>query len=372
MARQRTRETWDGGYIHIRVDGKPLFFIEKRRGKEKFHLSTGCSRREEAQQHWLRFQADPWKYKAEMRSGRPDQYSPLYLTEELAQEFTVWQLKTKGVSRKHAKEVGERLAAWVEDLHGVDLRRSNLRDHITPALNSRKTMRGHRISTIKVFFSWLRKTKHLLISAEDPTLDLPVPKAIPEKRKRRKALTLEHVQTAMDHLGPVHRDMLTVIAATGIHFTELERFVGSPESEIDYRKRETTIAVLVLRHKNRDMVQVAITDPDVLSAAERLRKLGRVPRELPPGSTRDDFACRKLPRINQAIAWVCERAGVPVFRLGQMRATVGTWLNERGMTKEQVAAFLHHKDPRTTARFYLDVEIPTVAVSPPKLRLVAP
>lgn len=308
--------------------------------------------------HLERFEADPANYTPE---GVP-QEEPLWLTAELVEEYRRWQLD-KGVTEKHAREVSKRLKHWILDLNGLDLRKVSLRDHIKPALAIRRTMRAHRISTIKSFYAYLREERHLLTSANDPTLDMPVPQSIPEKRKRKKALDLAHVQRVARFLGPIHRDVVTVLAATGMHFTELQRFASSPLSEIDYRKRDTTIASLVMRHKNRDMVAVAVVDPEVLAAAERLRELGRIPTERPKGA-------KRWMRPNEAIAHVCKERGLNAFRLGALRSTVGTFLAHNGMTKEQVAAFLHHKDPRTTERFYLDIEVPTVPVAPPALRLV--
>jgi hypothetical protein len=354
------REVWPGGYIHRQQDGRPLYIIEREVNGRRHHRSTRTHSLKAAMKHLERFEADPASY----RPQGVEEEDPVQLTADLVAEYQRWQIN-KGISERHARDVAKRLANWIEDLDGTDLRKVSLRDHIKPALAKRVTMRAHRISTIKSFYAWLREEKHLLTSANDPTLDLPVPQSVPEKRKRRKALDINHVQKVAGLLGPVHRDVLIVLAATGMHFTELERFASSPESEIDYRKRGTTIASLVMRHKNRDTVSVAVVDRDVLKAAERLRELGRIPTERPEGA---DYWMRP----NEAIAFLCarHRPALTPFTLGQMRATVGTWLAEQGMTREQVAAFLHHKDPRTTARFYLDIEVPTVPVAPPKLVLV--
>jgi site-specific recombinase XerD len=352
---------WDGGHIHVQADGKKLYVIEKRRGGHKFHISTRCHSETAAYEHWRRFQSDPWKYAAEMKLGRVEDVAVL-LTDDLADEFTAWQIEKKGVTRKHAKETGHRLADWLDELKGVDLRTATLRDHIKPALARMKTMRAHRIATIKVFYAWLREEKHLLRTAEDPTLDLPVPQAVPEKRKRRKAVDIAVLKAVLPHLGPNHRDILMVLAHTGMHFTELERLVRDEASEISRASSGTTIGVLSFLHKSRDRVTHAVTDMAVLEAAERLRKTG-IAREIPPCAPSGE----KPMRPNRALKFACEKAKVPVFKLGVLRHSVGTDMHKRGATKGQIRDFLHHKDDRTTDLFYLDVEIPTVAIRPPSL-----
>ena len=47
---------------------------------------------------------------------------------------------------------------------------------------------------LKGFTAWLRREKGLLKRGEDPTLDLQVPHAEPEKLRRRKAVPFAHVQ----------------------------------------------------------------------------------------------------------------------------------------------------------------------------------
>lgn len=364
MARPRTRKTWDGGYIHTKANGGPLFFIEKRRGNEKFHISTGCSRPEEAQEHWKRFQADPWRYAAEMKTGRPADDAALFMTEELVMRFCAWHL-AKGNTRKYVKETGKLLKDWLRALAHVDLRRATLRDHIKPPLE-KWTMRGPRIRAIKVFYSWLREEAHLLTSANDPTLDMPAPQAIPEKRKRTKAVAREVFELVLTLLSTQHRDILSVMAHTGMHFTELCRLVRDPRSDLVRTTTESTLAVAEFLHKNKELTYHPFTDENAIQAAERLRKHG-IGRDISPLDPTN-----KRLRPNAAIKLACEKLGVPVFKLGVVRHSVGTWLVQMGWTEGQVADFLHHKDKRTTQRFYLDVKVPTTPTPVPALRVLRP
>ncbi|QDE83189.1 hypothetical protein [Myxococcus xanthus] len=59
------------------------------------------------------------------------------MTAELVGEYHEFQL-AKGDTRKHANEMASRLADWIEDLGGKDLRQVTLRDHIKPALDRRR------------------------------------------------------------------------------------------------------------------------------------------------------------------------------------------------------------------------------------------
>jgi integrase len=342
------KERWPGGYVHRQKDGQPLFIIERRVRGRRFHVSTRCHSLRAAMKQLERFEADPLGYAPEGE----EREQGLVLTAQLVQEFHAWQL-AKGNTRRHANDMAHRLADWVEDFGGKDLRQLSLRDDIKPALQRRPTNRAHRIIALKAFFSWLRKEKHLLTSAQDATLDLPVPQARPEKHRRRKAVELETVRAAAEGLAPAYRDMLTVLAGTGWHVTELERFVRHPESELVYARRGDTLAVLVTRHKSGGHTRTPVNDGEVLAAAERLRARGELPR-----------------KPNEALKAACRAAGVAPFTFGVMRHTVATWAVEHGALPSQVAEFLDHKDKSTTKRFYQDVAVPTVQVPLPSLRLL--
>lgn len=342
------RERWEGGYIHLTKDGRKLHIIEREVGGKRYHVSTRCYSRRAAIKQLERFEANPAGYRPEGEA--PD--DPIYLRLELVNAFYDWQI-SEGVTKKHASEVRGRLRHWLLDLAHVDLRHATLRDHIVPALDRRKKARAGRISTLKTFYGWLRKVRHQITSAEDPMIDLPVPQSTPEKWRRRKAVEFERVRKAVRKLTPEYRDLLVIMAATGWHFTELARFIRQPESEIRYDKRGTTIAVLVTKHKSREMTRTPVTDQAVLEAAERVRARGVVPKD-----------------PNEKLTEACRKAKVEPFTFGVMRHSVGTWAVEGGAIPALVSEFLGHKDPRTLKRFYADVAVPTAPVDLPKLRIV--
>lgn len=341
------RERWDGGYIHRQKDGRPLFIIERQVGQHRFHVSTRTHIATAAYEQLKRFEADPFSYSPAGSAGT----EPLWMTEEIVMRYRDWMLKEKQNTRRHANQMANRLADWMEDLGSLDLRKVTLKDHLGPIVARRKTCRPARIIAIKGFYAWLRKTEHLLTSSVDPTLDLPVPQAQPEKNRRRKVLDRKQVRKAFQKLKGAHRDCLLLLTATGWHVTELERFVRRPDSEIvPQPKRSKTLATLVTLHKGGEKTRTPLQREEHLACAKRLRERGTVPR--------------KLNAVMKAAAIA---ANVAPFTLGVMRHSVATWAHEGGASLADIAEFLGHKDARTTRRFYADVAAPTKTV--PTIRL---
>lgn len=345
------KDPWEGGYIRHGKKG-PTYVIEREVGGERFHISTRCRTRRSALKQLERFEASPLAYRPQGDEDDSHQREPIHLTETLVEEFTKWQIHEKHNTRKHSKEMGNRLTDWMEDLGAVDLRETNLRDHIIPALEKRDSNRKHRIIALKSFYAWLRTTKHVLTSADDPTLDLKVPQAVPEKQRRRKALARERVLLALAKLEGAHRDCLLLLMATGMHVTELERFARDDESHlVELPRGAPGLAVLVVRHKSGEPYRVTLQHQEHVDAAVRLRARRSIPR-----------------RLNHEVKAACRDAKVEPFTLGVMRHSVATWAVEDGADPRDVSQFLNHKDPRTTARFYTDVAAPSIRV--PVLRVV--
>lgn len=330
----KSKRRWLGGYVHQGADGAPTFIIERRVAKHRFHVSTKCHTERAALRQLERFEADPFGYQA----GGDDGTEPLHMTTQLVADFAAFQLKT--CTAKYVGDTGRYLADWQEDLAGRDLRRLTMRDSLRPALDKRPSCYAHRIAAIKAFFAWLRKERGLLTSAQDATLDLTVPQARPEKWKRRKAVPWQHVEAALASLTGADRDCLLLLTATGWHTTELARFCRG--GEVVEAKAGQVLATLLVRHKGGEMTRTPLTHQQHLDAAKRLRAGGVLPRKL-----------------NQKVKAACDAAKVTRFTLGVMRHSVATWAAEAGATIEGIAAFLGHKDPRTTRRIYVDLAVPT-------------
>lgn len=338
---------WDGGYISLGKGGRKTFFIERTVNGVRFHVSTRCHTERGAYEQLTRFEADPNNYTPEGE----EEAAPLRITSALVDEFKEWQLRERGNTKKHANEMAHRLADWILALNGKDLRTVTLGE--LKAKLEGKPGRQHRIIALKSFCAWLRKEKELLKRAEDPTEDLAVPQARPEKWKRRKVVEFARVHAAYQKLDQPMRDVLLLMTATGYHVTELERFSRDERSSLAKANSGTTIAVMTVIHKNKEPVANAITDPEVAAAAERVRERGSVPR-----------------RLNAQLKAACIAAEVEPFTFGVMRHSVATWAVELGASPAQVSEFLHHKDPRTTKRHYIDLGVPVAPVRLPVLRVV--
>jgi len=349
MADGAKREaTWDGGTIRYDRRGRPVFVIERMVAGERFHVSTRTHSPRAALEQLKRFEADPAHYSPTGAGPAADAGpEPLLLSAELAEEFLKYSA-AKGNTPKWVRNQRLYIADWAADLANVDLRRATLRDHVVPALDRHETARRFRIELVKALYGWLRKVKHEIKSAQDPTLDLPVPQAQPEKHRRRKIVPVENVRAAREHLPPRIRDALDLILATAWHGTELARFAS--EGEIVERPPnanrgawpEGVAGVLAVKQKTGGVERWSVR-AEALAAAQRIRG-GGAPNER---------------WVNRTLEKACGLAGVPVFTYGPLRHSVLTWARERGAAFDAISHDLaHHKDPRTTRRFYVDVAVP--------------
>ncbi len=335
------RRPWKGGYVRRDSKGRDVYVIERWVNGRKFHVSTRCHAERPAFAQLDRFEADPSAY-------RPDGAAVVAITDELLEDFLDHLTEQRGASRKYAREMIRHLGDWSSDLKGKNLRTLQLSDVRAPL--ERRTNRQHRIIALKGFCRWLRQDKGLLKTGEDITLEVPVPQGSPEKYQRRKVVEVERIAGAFGELIGAPRDFLLVMASTGMHVTELERFVrGVDGTELV----DGSPAVLITRHKSGAATRIPLGIAEVVEAAKRLRAGRVVPR-----------------KMNQQVKEACVRAKVKPFTLGVMRHTVATFAVEAGSPAELVSKFLGHRDKRTTERFYVDLQRPTAEVAVPALRLV--
>lgn len=357
---------WLGGYVRGEKDGSETFIIERRvlvgTESRRFHVSTRCNDEPAAIEQLARFQANPLSYSP----GGVEPEAPLVITNELILEHEQWQLEVKKNSTKHARSATRLLADWMDALGTSDLRKAKLSD-LHAALRSWSTSRQHRIIALKTFYGWLRKVKGLVRHAEDPTLDLPVPQASPEKHSRRKAVAWQTVADCFEHLSEHYRDVLQLAVATGWHVSELGRFVTDERSRIEQpgvatltRDGKEVKAVLVVWHKTKKWTRTAIVHDGHLEAARRLKAGGKFVGETRLRTAlRDALAKADEKRREKDPTWQDR----PPFTLGVMRHSVATWSLELGDRVEDTAAALDHADRRTTERFYADLLVPKVALS---------
>lgn len=329
---------WPGGHIR-RGKKRDVYVIERRVGGVKFHVSTRASNLSAAMKHLERFEADPSGYRpAEGRVG-------LALTADLVLDYQSWQLDVKKVSRAWSADCARVLGDWAEDLGGKDLKKLSTAD-IKNALNKRKTTRHHRVIALKGFFKWLRREKGLLKHAEDVTLDVEIPKVRAAKLTRKKDVPVEIVRQVAPHLPAHVRDVLTLQMGTGWHISEVRRFAS--DGEIVETGKSDVLAVLVTQHKTNRLTRTPIRSAEHLDAARRLRARGSI-------MTNDSL--RYHTKKAAKAAGLAEK-----FTLGVMRHSVTTWAIEQGARMAEVAEFLDHRSPNTTADHYANAAVPTVSI----------
>jgi integrase len=341
-------EKWDGGYVHRQKDGRALFVIQREIGGRRYHVSTRAHSSTAAHEQLKRFESDPDGYVEQMRDRKPADVG-VVLTSALVTEFQEWlRTRERPTAPEYVTHVARYLGEWTEDLNGRDLRKVTLAE-LKDIIRVRGVAKRHRIIVLKSFCSYLREERSLLDRRTDATLDLKVPQASPEKRRRRKAVDAERVRAVLKVLAPAYRDCLLLLSHTGWHKSELARFARQPEARIAEGRGEV-LAVLQVQHKGGETTRTPVSDRKVLEAARRIRMRGGLPKDM-----------------DKTLKRACESAGVTAFTWGVMRHSVATWAIENGTSPEVVAEFLGHKDKRTTLAFYADVAVPTRGVRLPKL-----
>lgn len=356
---------WEGGYVRQDGRGREVYIIRRMVRGHRYHVSTRCHTARAALEQLARFEADPAAY--DPRGSSPA--DPIFLDVTLAEGFLTWSRQVRHNTRKWVGEQRAALAWWAEQLGGRDLRGLSLPMHIVPALDgtierpARVKGRAHKIATLKALYSWLRKERHLLSSAEDPTADLSVPQSQPAQRRMQKELTPEQVQRVVAELAPErrrarlaaeraidieqvrhmtdYRPHLRLGASTGWHVTELHRFAacGRILDPAAHQVADGTAAILETIHKNGEVFRTRV-GPIGAAAARELLEVGGF----------------SVERYAAAVAEAAEAAGVHGFR-GALRHSALTWAADRaGERAAQESA--RHKSPRTSKKFYAERAAP--------------
>ena len=338
---------WDGGRVRYDRRGRPVYVIERRVAGHRYVISTRARGIRAALEHLARFEANPEAYDPRGDVGP----APLWLDAELVEAFLAWsraprEAGGKGNTRQWVGKQKALLAWWAERLHGVDLRRASLTEHVLPHLEG-VPGRGHRIRVIKAFYGWLRKVSHRLAAGEDPTFGtLPAPQGRPAQLRRSKVVHRDHVLLVLQELLVPWRDALELQAATGWHTTEIVRFARDGALEALPRAARgddeaAGVAVCPLTKGGEPLRTRLAAAP--LEAARRLLAHGPISREWYDRAVKAACAVVKRPD---------GKVGIPAFTPGRMRHSVATWAIDSGADPAMVAAFLGHKSPRTTRKFY--------------------
>jgi integrase len=303
---------WPGGYIRQRGRER-VFVIQLRRDKDRFHVSTGCSTREAAMAALHRWEANPRAFSASGRvKGGPE---PVKLTADLVERYRQHQLAQR-LTPEWVDEMERCLLDWTEAIGHLDLRQATLHGDLKPALKAwGKPRTGQRIKALKGFTKWLREEEGLLTPATDPTVDLRVPQAAPEKFERRKVVEPASVQAALDLLREPERSILMLLTGTAWHVSEARRFAVDGEI-VD---RVGGGVVLQVRHKTGEITRTPALFPEHIAAARYVRTLGAAfPNRVTLSRVcRGVALARALAEPHRALMVLLECTG---WRLGRARA----------------------------------------------------
>lgn len=305
-------DTWRGGRVWQDASGIRTYHLRRKINGKLYELSTRCTNERSALEHLERFERDPeGDDPASSLTG-----GPIRLDLQLSRDFLPWSFEVKGNSKEWVGKQRGYLAWWMGQLRGKDLRRVSLAAELVPALDDVPSQK-QRIEVIKALYSWLREERHVLRAAEDPTLDLAVPQARPEQWNTPKAIPVAHHRKVLKAVAKEWRPHLLVLAGTGWHVSELQRFAASgavgplPKTA---RRAQGAAAVLTCPWRKSGEIQRTPVTEDVARAARQVLAAG---------------AFFKRP-FYLAVAAACTAAKATKFEPGQYRHAVATWAIERG------------------------------------------
>jgi integrase len=338
MPTDRSR-TWDGGYIRTDSKGREVYYIRKRVEGKLYDLSTRATSSAAANEQWRRFQANPEEY----RPGG-GLSGDLGLAPDTVRAFLEWSRDVKRNTPKWVRDQLRALEWWAEQLGAVDLRQVRTQD-LADALDG-TAARKQKIATLKTFCSWLIHERHRMEAKDDPTAGLFVPQARPEQWTNPKTFTQAQFRAARRHLEQPWRDAADVLAGTGWHSTELERFargVGDRRGRVAPHPLKKGAVVLMCP-------QTKGGEPHSTEVSAAVARAGR--RLL--GAEFDYYS------FNRALRAACKAAGMKASTIqpGTFRHSVATWAVNSGAHPAAVTAFLGHKSPQTTRRFYATHAVP--------------
>lgn len=363
-AKKERPTKWLGGPIRWGKRG-PSYVIERWINGTHWHVSTKCRTERAALKELEKFEADPPGY----RKARTAKTTGVEVTPEMIDSF-VLDMERRGLEAGYVAQTEKRLEAIMLALAGRDLSRMSfvdLRDVLDGMSDEKKpTARMALRKAIKALCKWLRRSEGKLTRQNDPSLDLVIEQAPPEKHRRRKAMDLDIVERAIAALtkeAPDVADVAIVLAATGLHISELRRAhegVGGLYEPLEWQRAQGVLLNVAVLHKNRDggvrkMHAVAITDPIAADAAKRV-----MAREL--------FPSRQRIRLQTA------RASAEIgakYSMGWTRHSVATWLALRRVPEADIAKQLGHSSTRQVRATYIDLGVGAHPVPIPRLKLVS-
>lgn len=368
---RRWLRSWEGGRVAAGHHGTEIYVLRRRVRGVAYDLTLPAATPRAAILALAEFEADPEGFKGRLTAPPP---AAVVLSPELIARYLAW-LKKLGRSRGYRVNARHYLGKWAGALGSRDLASVRLSD-LKAMLAKWGTAERHRIIVLKSFCAWLREEAVLLSAEQDPTRDLRVPQARPEKLLKPKGVALEHVEKVYACIAFQDvRDVLCLRAKTGLHETEVARLAAG-ECELRPVENSEIAGVVRLVHKS-GRIHVQSLDGQAYAAALRIREHGlkrlAEMKEKPTG--RRAHALDNWRQIRE-IRKAAELAGVPAFPPGELRHSFTTWARTVGREVRAtgfgvplalVAEVIGHQSSRTTSRFYDGTEIPPMIALPLKL-----
>ncbi len=257
---------WKGGRYYLDDQGRPVYFIERRRRSIKLQTHD----LDLAMGELARFLNDPVAFvrPAAVAAGLPD---PVFITKE---RVTLYLESIRGTVKDHRAARRSYLLGWSKlrlDLRTVDRRSLRI------ALASFDGGHNGRTEALNAFARFLVREGDL--PAWNPLVNH---RASKETRAPREAYTVEQLTETFHRLtDQAVKDLFYVRAATGMHHTEIAQLVKAPvisgplpERGVGIRKlggKHEIQGVLQVMHKSRRRHRQSVSAP-VLRAALRLRE----------------------------------------------------------------------------------------------------
>lgn len=330
-----------------------IFVIEKRVAGTKFHVSTRCTSLRAALKQLERFEESPATYTPRGR----DAVAPLMLDLKMIDAFHAWHVAD--VTEQWANDVKRTLKHWANHLKGSDLRNLSLIDDLKPFIAGAPS-KPLKVASLKVLFRWLLREKGLVTRAQNVTEEFITPPFRPRQQTgASKAIEFERLAKVLPLLKAEVRDVLELLAATGWHVSEVRRFARRDIGKLRLRDagdNGDVLATIGTRHKDGGKWHfTALLFQPHVDAALRIRERGYV---------MDRTALRRNLRK------ACVKAGVTAFNMGDMRASVLTWLRLAGVPQETAMLFVGHTSVETQNRFYVNAEVARAVLPRDALRVV--
>ncbi|WP_235686053.1 site-specific integrase [Corallococcus silvisoli] len=367
---------WEGGRVK-EVRGRRVWVIERRVNGAVRAIALDAATDKDALAELVLFERDPAAYRTRKQAARSAVEAAeraaaeaVVLTPELQKEFLT-SARKEGLSEEYVEHIlGSYLAHWGVALAGRDLREVTLAE-LRKLLKGWKTAEHHRIVALKAFTKWLRQEGKLHRS-NDPSLDLMVPQAKPEKSVRAKGYTMEEVEAVYAELpSQLLRDTICMRAKASMHDSEIARVA---RGEALLRQVDDPCGIkgtVTFFHKRGDHHVVSL-DAQTFAAAMRLqarkKPLTRAPALV--------MLKRAANRLREKCESDDEKEKIQVIEPGELRHSFSNWASDygvlvrptkRGLPVEEVAAVMGHKSTKTTRTFYKSVKVPPMIELPLKL-----